>query len=109
MAASTPPEPGSSAQAGGRHTAPELEPKLEPGPEQGHEGDHGHSVAAWTSVGVVMAGFLIGAVALVTAQEWLFFVGVVVIAVGAVLGKVLAAMGFGAAGRDTTTGAEGVR
>jgi hypothetical protein len=100
MAASTPPEPGStSAQAGGRHTGPELE----------HDGGHGHSVAAWASVGVVMAGFLIGAIAMVAALEWLFVVGVVVVAVGAVLGKVLAAMGFGAAGRDTTTGAEGVR
>lgn len=100
MAASPSPQHRqTSAQPGGRSTAPELH----------HDGGHGHSIAAWTSVGVIMAGFVVGAIGMVSAQEWLFVVGVVVIAVGAVLGKVLAAMGFGAPGRDRTTGAEGVR
>jgi hypothetical protein len=100
MDASHTPQPrASSAEPRGQTTAPELD----------HEGGHGHSVAAWSSVGVIIAGSLIAAVAMVAAQEWLFVVGVVVLAVGAVLGKVLAAMGFGQPGRNHTTGAEGVR
>lgn len=58
---------------------------------------HGHSVAAWTAVGVVMLGFLLMSIAVAVGwgATWLFVVGVVVVVVGALLGKVLGAMGFG--------------
>jgi len=58
---------------------------------------HGHSVAAWTAVTVVMLGCLLSAVAVGIGWQasWLFIVGVVVVVLGMVLGKVLGAMGFG--------------
>ena len=65
-------------------------------PQQEHHEDHGHSVAAWTAVGVILLGSLVMAVAVVLGSVWLFVVGTLVVVVGAVLGKVLSAMGFGA-------------
>lgn len=65
------------------------------GEQDEHDGGHGHSVAAWTSVSVILVGCLVMAVAVVLAAVWLFVVGAVVTVVGAVLGKVLNAMGFG--------------
>lgn len=71
-----------------------------PGPHDrndnhGHDEDHGHSIAAWSLVGIVLLGALISSVAVVAAMPWLFFVGLVVAAIGLVVGKVLQAMGFG--------------
>lgn len=59
-----------------------------------HE-SHGHSTAAWTSVGVILLGGLVSSVAIVFAVVWLFWVGVVVMVVGAALGKVLSMAGYG--------------
>ena len=58
---------------------------------------HGNSVAAWTAVSVVMLGSLVmsAAVALGWDALWLFIVGVVIVVLGPVLGKVLGALGFG--------------
>jgi hypothetical protein len=56
---------------------------------------HGNTPAAWTAVTIVMVGFTVGAVAVVVAAVWLFWVGVVIIALGALSGKVLAMMGLG--------------
>lgn len=60
-----------------------------------HADNHGHSTAAWVTVGTIMLGSFVACLAVVLAQVWLFVVGVVVIVVGAVLGKVLHGMGFG--------------
>lgn len=60
-----------------------------------HAVGHGNSVAAWTAVGVIVLGSLISSIALPFALVWLFWVGIVVIVIGAILGKVLTAMGFG--------------
>ncbi|GAB3257620.1 hypothetical protein [Kineosporia babensis] len=60
---------------------------------------HGHSVAAWVSVTVVMFGALLMTIAVAVGWDmlWLFVVGTVVaVVVGPVSGKVLGAMGFGA-------------
>jgi hypothetical protein len=71
-------------------------------PAQQHpEGGHGHSVAAWTAVGVILLGCLVMSVAVVAATIWLFVLGAVVVVVGAVLGKVLGAMGFGQKNPET--------
>jgi hypothetical protein len=63
---------------------------------------HGHSVAAWTSVSVVMLGALLMCigVAIGFGGTWLFVVGVVVVAIGGILGKVLTAAGFGSQNRS---------
>jgi hypothetical protein len=64
-----------------------------------HLHHHGNSVAAWTAVGVMLVGVLLMCVAVVALTAWLFVVGVVVVALGAVTGKVLSAMGFGVSGK----------
>ena len=56
---------------------------------------HGHTAAAWTAVAIMLIGFAVGGVAVVLAMPWLFFVGVGVIALGAVVGKVMQMMGLG--------------
>ena len=62
--------------------------------------NHGNSVAAWTCVSVVTLGFVVGALAFAVTEPWLFWVGVGVVVLGLLLGKVLAMMGFGVV-RDT--------
>ena len=58
--------------------------------------DHGHSTAAWTAVVLALAGFVVGGVALILAQPWLFFVGVGLLVLAVVAGKVMQMMGLGA-------------
>lgn len=60
-----------------------------------HE-DHGHTVAAWTAVAIAMVGFTVGCVGVVIAQPPVFWIGVALLPVAAIAGKVLALMGFGA-------------
>ena len=57
--------------------------------------DHGHSVAAWTLVVIVLVGVLVGSIALIANQPWLFWVGLGIIVLGFITGKVLQVMGFG--------------
>lgn len=56
---------------------------------------HGNTPAAWTAVTVMFVGCLVSGVAVGVALPWLFFVGVAIVAVGAVAGKVMAMMGMG--------------
>ena len=64
---------------------------------------HGHSVAAWVAVAVVMLGALLMSIAVAIGWDvlWLFIVGAVVVVLGPVLGKLLGAMGFGAKTHST--------
>jgi small neutral amino acid transporter SnatA (MarC family) len=62
-----------------------------------HE-DHGNTPAAWTAVTIIMIAFVVGAVAVLTANWVLFWVGAVGLAVvGAVVGKAMSMMGMGKA------------
>lgn len=64
-----------------------------------HDHDsHGKSVAAWTSVCVVMFGSLLMSIAVLISSVALFVVGTLVVVAGAVAAKVLSAMGFGTGG-----------
>jgi hypothetical protein len=65
-----------------------------------HE-DHGHSIAAWTSVGIILVGVVIASIAVVLANVPLAIVGAVVIVAGAIAGKVLAMAGYGAKPHDS--------
>lgn len=56
---------------------------------------HGNTPAAWTGVGIVLLGFLIGGIGLVVESMALFWVGVACAPVGAVVGLVMAKMGMG--------------
>lgn len=60
-----------------------------------HHDNHGHSVAAWTLVSIALLGALVASIAVGTATRWLFFVGIAIVVVGCIVGKVLQAMGFG--------------
>ena len=60
-----------------------------------HE-DHGHTVAAWTAVIIAMLAFTFGCVGVVMASPAVFWVGVALLPVALVAGKVLALMGLGA-------------
>ena len=65
-----------------------------------HE-DHGHSVAAWTAVIIIIVASAIMSLAVVFPNVWLFVGGAVLAVVGAVAGKVLSMAGYGVRGRDT--------
>jgi ABC-type transport system involved in cytochrome bd biosynthesis fused ATPase/permease subunit len=56
---------------------------------------HGNTPAAWTAVTIMFVGFLISGLAIPLALVWLFFVGVAVIVIGAITGRVMAMMGMG--------------
>jgi peptidoglycan/LPS O-acetylase OafA/YrhL len=58
--------------------------------------DHGHTVAAWTAVGIGILGFLVGCIGVVLAQPPVFWIGVALLPVAGIAGKILALMGFGA-------------
>ena len=58
---------------------------------------HGNTPAAWTAVSIMFVGFLISGLALPFELPWLFFVGLAVVLLGAVVGKVMSMMGMGSA------------
>ena len=63
---------------------------------------HGNTPAAWTAVCIMFVGFLISGLALPFELPWLFVAGLVVVALGAVAGKVMSMMGMGG-DQDHTT------
>jgi len=58
--------------------------------------DHGHSTAAWTAVALALAGFVLGGAALIMAAPWLFYIGIALLVIAALTGKVMQMMGLGA-------------
>ncbi len=62
---------------------------------------HGHSVAAWTAVTVVMVGSAVASVGIVIPNVPLAIVGGVVALAGGPIGKILGAMGLGSPHRST--------
>jgi hypothetical protein len=61
----------------------------------GSHDNHGHTLAAWTAVAIMLVGFCVGAVGVVLAEVWLFFVGIGIIVLGGIVGKVMQMMGLG--------------
>ncbi|MEI7779796.1 MAG: HGxxPAAW family protein [Actinomycetes bacterium] len=59
------------------------------------ENHHGNTPAAWTAVLIMIVGFLVGTIGVMVAKPWLFWVGIALLAVGAIVGKVMAMMGMG--------------
>lgn len=64
-----------------------------------HE-DHGHSVAAWTGVGIILLGSAVASWAVVASSAVLFWVGIAICLIGAVAGKVLSLAGYGGKATD---------
>jgi hypothetical protein len=61
--------------------------------------DHGSTPAAWTAVFLCIAGFLIGGAGLVAGTPALAIVGGAIAVVSPIVGKVMSAMGLGAAAK----------
>ena len=71
--------------------------------EVANKGLHGSTPAAWTAVVIILAAFTLGAVAMVLGPNWvLFWISVAVAAAGALIGKVMQLMGFGASDESHT-------
>jgi hydrogenase/urease accessory protein HupE len=68
-------------------------------PETEYHDNHGQSIASWTCVTIVALGFLLATIAVVAGSIALAVIGAVVVVLGAISGKVLAAMGFGISGK----------
>jgi hypothetical protein len=60
-----------------------------------HHESHGNTVAAWTAVVIITIAFVVGTLAVILGNWPLFWVGVALVVVGAIVGKVLAMMGMG--------------
>lgn len=75
---------------------------------QGHS-NHGNTVAAWTTVGLLMVASLIMCIAVAITTLWLFLAGMVVAAIALVVGKVLARAGYGMPRPSDNTVTRGVR
>ena len=65
-----------------------------------HDDNHGHSVAAWTAVLILIVAAAVMCLAVLFPNVWLFVAGVVLAIVGVVAGKVLSMAGYGADQRD---------
>ncbi len=57
--------------------------------------DHGSTPAAWTAVAIITLAFAVGTLAVVLANWPLFWVGVGLVVVGAIVGRVMQALGLG--------------
>ncbi|WP_225754311.1 HGxxPAAW family protein [Actinotalea sp. Marseille-Q4924] len=57
--------------------------------------NHGHTLAAWVTVIVIMSGAVTAALAVLFSMPWLFWVGMAIVVVGGVVGYVLKMLGFG--------------
>ncbi len=57
--------------------------------------NHGNTPAAWTGVGIILIGFLVGGIGLLILSWPLFWVGVALGPLGGIVGYVLAKMGLG--------------
>ena len=80
------------------HNLPSTDPEHAPvraAEDVAMSASHGNTPAAWTAVSIMFVGFLISGIALPLELEWLFFVGLVVVVLGAVVGKVMSMMGMG--------------
>ena len=56
---------------------------------------HGNTPAAWTGVAIVLAGFVVGGLGLVLESWLIFWIGVALAPIGALVGFVMGKAGFG--------------
>ena len=68
----------------------------QPSPEIATEDDsHGSTPAAWTAVVIITIAFTIGTAAIIVGNWVLFWVGVVLVAIGAIAGRAMRSMALG--------------
>jgi multisubunit Na+/H+ antiporter MnhG subunit len=64
--------------------------------EHAHHEDHGHSVAAWTGVVIILVGSAVASWGVAVASATIFWIGIAVCILGAIAGKLLGMAGYGA-------------
>lgn len=72
-----------------------IQESLEGEPMSDSHADHGHTVAMWTAVLIAALGFLVGCIGVVIANPMVVWIGVALLPVAGIAGKVLALMGYG--------------
>jgi hypothetical protein len=60
-----------------------------------HHDDHGSTPAAWTAVVIITIAFAVGTIAVIIGNWPLFWVGVGLVPVVAIVGRMMQAMGLG--------------
>jgi hypothetical protein len=60
-----------------------------------HFESHGHSLASWILVVLVLIGTFVASLGIVLSMIWLIVVGAVVVVAGLIVGRVLQMAGFG--------------
>lgn len=63
--------------------------------DSAHHEDHGSTPAAWTAVVIIALAFVVGTLAIILGNWPMFWVGVAMVVIGAIAGKVMAMMGLG--------------
>ncbi len=71
-----------------------MTPMSQPMNEPPHE-THGNTPAAWTAVTIIMIAFLVGTIGLIVNSWPMFWVAIGLVAVGAIVGRVMAMAGLG--------------
>jgi hypothetical protein len=57
--------------------------------------DHGHTIAGWTVSGLLMLASVVATVGIVIQNWTMFWIGIALVPVAGIAGKILALMGFG--------------
>ena len=60
-----------------------------------HTSNHGNTLAAWTTVVLLMVAFTVGCVGVLLLSVPVFIAGVVLTVISLIIGKVMAMMGYG--------------
>jgi hypothetical protein len=63
--------------------------------QKAHADDHGSTPANWTANILIVLGFLVGTVGVVFGNRVLLVVGVALLPIGLIAGKLLSGMGYG--------------
>lgn len=71
--------------------------------------NHGQTIAAWTSVTVILVGGVLASFGVMAPLPWLFWLGMAVVVLGVVAGKVLQMAGYGQGGKYTLARAAAAR
>lgn len=65
--------------------------------------DHGSTPAAWTAVIIITIAFIVGTLAIVLGNWPMFWGGVGLVIIGAVVGKIMQSMGLGKKPKSAST------
>ncbi|MCU1443802.1 MAG: hypothetical protein JWQ59_1952 [Cryobacterium sp.] len=69
------------------------------------EPGHGHSPASWTAVTIMLVAFVIGTVAFFLDIPWLVWASAGLLVVGAIVGYIMARVGYGVGGVNVSSSA----